>query len=264
MREHESGVDLSSDIVEQTQDIFLGGRLVIRQPRRGYRAGTDAVLLAATVSELAEGTRVLDAGAGVGTVGLCVAARCPGAQVVLVERESVLADLARQNARDNGFQARVHMVTADIGRASAALAQAGVASESFDHVLANPPFHDAGAGTCAGSELKAVSHQMEAGELATWARFLTRMAAPGGVATMIHKADALARLLNVLEGRFGAITVRPVYAREGEPAIRVIVTGIKGSRAPMRVASPLILHSSGQAFRPEIEAVFRAGAALPT
>ena len=32
-----------------TRDAFLGGRVTLLQPRRGYRAGTDPVLLAASV-----------------------------------------------------------------------------------------------------------------------------------------------------------------------------------------------------------------------
>ena len=100
-----------------TEDLFLGGALKIRQPRNGYRAGTDAVLLAALIGSDPTGP-VLDAGAGVGVVGLCVAARFPKASVVLVEREPHLAALARRNVDDNGLTARVQVIEADIMRAT--------------------------------------------------------------------------------------------------------------------------------------------------
>ena len=248
---------------DTTEDLFLGDKIAVRQPAKGYRAGTDAVLLAATIGEGFSGS-VLDAGSGVGTVGLCVAARLPGAGVVMVEREPELVALARANISRNGFGGRVSVVEADVTRVGSAFDATGIVSETFDRVLANPPFHDSGAGTRPPSLLKAGSHQMPRDALDAWARFMSRMAAPGGVATIIHKAETLPRVLAAFEGRFGAIGVLPVLAREGENAIRVIVSGTKGSRAPMRLRPPLVLHTSEQAFRPEIEAVFRYGAALPT
>lgn len=260
MRAAES--DISADD-GTTEDIFLGDKLFVRQPAKGYRAGTDAVLLAATVGDVFDGS-VLDAGAGVGTVGLCVAARLPSASVVMVEREPTLVALARANIARNGFDGRVRIVETDMTRVGSDFDDAGVVSETFDRVLANPPFHESGAGTRPPSALKAGSHQMPRDDLDSWARFMSRMAAPGGVATMIHKAEMLPRIITAFDGRFGGVSVLPILAREGDNAIRVIVSGTKGSRAPMVLRSPLVLHTCGQAFRPEIEAVFRYGAALPT
>ena len=118
--------------VETTVDAFLGGRIMVRQPRNGYRAGIDAVFLAAAAPCVA-GTpcRVLDIGAGVGTVGLCVAARCPEANVMLLEREPDLATLARGNIADNKLAARVRAIEAGIGDPAALLSQAGLAPDSY-------------------------------------------------------------------------------------------------------------------------------------
>ena len=94
--------------VATTDDVFLGGCLSILQPATGYRAGLDAVLLAAAapITTGIEAT-VLDAGSGVGTVGLCVAARIADARLTLVERSPVLAALARLNVERNQMSARV-------------------------------------------------------------------------------------------------------------------------------------------------------------
>lgn len=251
-------------LAQTTDDLFLGGALTIRQPRNGYRAGTDAVLLAALVApETIDNGSVLDIGAGVGVIGLCVAERCTRARAVLLERDPYLVGLARGNVDRNGLSDRVSVVETDLARATAALEGAGIKSESFPVVLANPPYHDDGRSTAAESPLKAVSHQMPEDGLEVWARFMCRMAAPGGRAAMIHKADALPRILAAFEGRFGSIGVLPIYARVGEPAIRVIVEGIKGSRAPVYIKPGLVLHRPDQNFVPEVEAIFRHGASLP-
>src|SRR5262245_23967423 len=98
-----------------SDDAFLGGQLQILQPRAGYRAGLDAVVLAATVrGQGNDQVRVLDAGAGAGVVGLCVARRLGQAQAVLVERDRTLAGLARANIARNGLEARARVVQWDL------------------------------------------------------------------------------------------------------------------------------------------------------
>jgi len=247
-----------------TDDAFLGGALSILQPRAGYRAGIDAVLLAAAVdSQPGETAHVLDIGAGVGTVGLCVARRLPDAQVVLLEPEPEYAALAHENIRRNSLEERVRVAQAAVGANEVALLSAGLTAETFGHVLANPPFHDRERGTRSAAALKDTAHAMPGGDLETWARFMVRMTCPGGTATLIHKADALGDILAALRGRFGATRVVPIHARAGESAIRVIVQAIKGSRAPLQLAPAIVLHGPGDAFLPGIEAVLRRGAALP-
>jgi tRNA1(Val) A37 N6-methylase TrmN6 len=259
-----------AEAVTLTDDAFLGGALSILQPAGGYRAGLDAVLLAAACGASAgEGARVLDAGAGVGVAGLCVARRVTDAQVSLIEREPALVEIARQNVARNGLEARVRVVALDveeggaaINRVQAAASMEGVSAGAFTHVIANPPYFAEGRGTRPPSHLKAASHQMADGALDQWCRFLATAAANDGRVTIIHRAEALAELLDGLGRRFGALRVLPLHSRTGEAAYRVIIQGRKGSRAPLSLLQGMVLHGEGHAFAPAIDAVLRHGAAL--
>jgi FkbM family methyltransferase len=246
-----------------TDDAFLGGALHILQPKEGYRAGIDAVLLAAAAPIRAgRKERVLDVGAGVGVVGLAVARRVPRADVTLVERETSLCDIARSNIERSGLEARVRVVRADVSRRLDDLPELRPDAEGFDHVLANPPYNPEGAGTVSVEALKAAANVMPDGNLARWARFMAAMARPGGSASMIHRADAVGEVLSAFAGRFGGLLVFPLYPREGKSAIRVLVQGIKGSNAATELRPGLVLHEEGNRFRPEVEAVLRHGAGL--
>lgn len=246
-----------------TDDMFLGGKLSILQPKHGYRAGLDAVLLAAAVAVCpGRPMRILDVGAGVGTVGLCAARRLEQAEVVLLEREAELVELAAANVVRNGLEGRVRVCAGEIGGRAEDLDRAGLAPESFTHVLANPPFYTAGEATASDSKLKSAAHVMDGGDFDSWGRFLARMAAPHGLGFVIHKAEALGKVLAALEGRFGGIKVLPIRPRRGVNANRVIVSGIKGSRAPLRILPDFILHGDGNAFTREAEAILRGGAGL--
>ncbi len=96
-----------------TIDQFLAAKLEIRQPRSGYRAGSDAVLLAAAVPAKA-GETVLDVGAGVGTAGFCLLARIADVSLVGVELEEDRDDAGVENAEKNGFQDRWCFLKGDI------------------------------------------------------------------------------------------------------------------------------------------------------
>jgi len=248
---------------DETEDAFLGGALKVLQPRAGYRAGIDAVLLAAAVpASTRSGERVLDAGAGVGVVGLCIARRVPTAHVTLVESAPQLVALARRNVERNELESRVQVIAADITDRATALSAAGIVAEAFEHVVANPPFHVEGHGRLPKHAIKAAAHTMPAGGLGRWVQFLVRVTAPGGSMTMIHRPEVLPNLLSLLDRRFGALKVLPLHPRAGDPAVRVLVQGRKGSRAPLTLLSGLVLHNQDNSFRPEISDILRHGAGL--
>ncbi len=125
--------------LDVSEDAFLGGQLRLRQLKSGHRAGHDAVLLAAA-TPARPGDRVADFGAGIGVAGLAVARRVGGIDLVLVEIDPTLADLARGNAVANEIAAEV--IVLDVEANAAAFAACGLAPDSIDAVLMNPPFND--------------------------------------------------------------------------------------------------------------------------
>ena len=254
-----SGRSLDADAV--TDDAFLGTALA-RPATQGripcrYRFG-----VAGRARRGCDGPAalvVLDVGAGVGVAGLCVAARLQNAHVTLFELQPELARLAKENLFRNGLEARGRVVVGDIRTRQV---DSQIDPESFDHVISNPPFHDAGKSRPSPSALKAASHTMPAGGLDDWVRFMARAARPGGCATVIHMAERLDDVLMAFEGRFGDASVLPVHSRQGEPAKRIIVSGTKGSRKPLRLLPGVVLHGDGNGFRPEIDRVLRQPLAL--
>jgi tRNA1(Val) A37 N6-methylase TrmN6 len=244
-----------------TTDDFLGGHIGVVQPKAGHRAGSDAVFLAAAVPAR-PGMRVLDVGAGVGVAGLCLLARVPEIEVTAVEIDAGLLALAAGNAVRNGFGDRFRGVNADVTAAGKSLRAAGLVPESYDLLIANPPFYAAGKVRAAPDGARASAHVMEAGRLAAWVRFLAAMAAPKAVLTLIHRPDCLDEVLPLLEGRFGAVALFPLFARAGESASRIILRAEKGSRAGLSLLSGLVLHLADGSYTTEAEAVLRGGEAL--
>ncbi len=244
-----------------TDDGFLGSRLQILQPAKGYRAGIDAVLLAASIPAR-KGERVLEAGAGVGVASLCLASRVPGLDVCGLELQPDLARIARENARRNAFQTRATFIEGDIGQQVRDLVTQGLEPQSWDHVFANPPYHDPAATALPPDTGKAQAHATLGSELGDWVRFACTMVKPKGTVSFIHRADALPALLAALEGHVGGIEIFPLWPSQGKPASRVIVRGIRGSRGPLTLRAGLVLHGRDGRFTERADDILRNAAAL--
>ena len=261
----ETGADAAAvaDHTDISRDAFLGGAVMLRQPRQGYRAGLDAVILAASIAVPPGDSprRLLDVGAGVGTVGLCAAVRLPGLEVTMVEQSPRLCALAAMNITENQLGARVRVVEQDIVSLRSP-AQQHLIDNHFDVVVSNPPFYEVANHRPSPHVLKADSHAMPSAGLDGWLRFMARMTKAGGSAMMIHRADYLPAMLAAFAPRFGALTLMPLYPRLGEPASRVILRGIKGSRAPLKIAPGICLHAMDNRFNPIVDKVLKTPAAL--
>ena len=243
---------------ELSYDSWLGGKLTLAQPRRGHRVGSDAVLLAASVDF--SGGRLADVGAGVGAVGLAIASRGARNLADLIEIDSQLAEIAWGNAARNGLADRVRVVQADIFHASGRRL-AGLGGEAADLVVTNPPFFESGAVRTSPDAGKARAHVF-AGEtggapLIGWIRACLALLRPGGRFALIHRPDQLAAILAGAENRLGALTLLPVHPRLGATAHRLLVLGVKGSKAPLRIAPALVLHEADGRLTAEAEAIHR-------
>jgi tRNA1(Val) A37 N6-methylase TrmN6 len=243
-----------------SEDAFLGGKLNILQPEKGYRAGIDAVFLAAAIPATA-GETIFEAGIGAGVASLCLLARLPQLHVTGIEVATRYAVLCQQNAKRNNFSENVHVVTADVKDAMRRELAHMPQHNSFAHAFANPPYFEEGKVTPSPSLLKATAHAFGPDDLDLWIKVLHAMVMLRGTVTVIHRAETLGKLLGAMEGKFGDIRVAPLYARTGTAASRVIVQGVKGSRAPMQLLPGLILHEEDNSFTPDAEAVLRDGAA---
>ena len=236
-----------------TKDAFLGGRLTISQPARGFRAGLDSVLLGSAVAHSAG--ELLDLGAGAGTAALVALADHSELHATLVEADPAMVVLAADNIAANGLAARARVIPLDLTASGRARSTAGLKPDAYASGIANPPFFETGTRASARG---AAARQMTPEALDLWVKTAAGHAAPGGEVIVIHVAEKLPALLAAFTARFGALTILPFTPRDGEPAHRILVRGIKGSRAPLTLLASRPLHTpGGRQFRPEFEAIFR-------
>jgi tRNA1(Val) A37 N6-methylase TrmN6 len=244
------------DAPPPSDDALLGGRIVLKQPKIGFRAAIDPVFLAAATPMVAG--RVLDVGAGVGTAALCYAARVPGAQVIGLELQADLTNFARANVVANDLRDRVAIVTGNLLAPPAA-----VAGEPFDHVMANPPYMPLSRGGAPKNPSRAISMMEGDADLPAWVEFCVSRVKPKGSVTFVHRADRLDDLIVALRTcDTGGFIVFPLWPGKGRPAKRILVQARRDVRTPLRLTSGLVLHKDDGGYTQAAMSILRGGDAL--
>ena len=243
-----------------TEDAFLGGQLRLRQPKSGHRAGHDAMLLAAATAAR-PGDRVVEFGAGVGAAGLALAKRITEIKLVLVEIDAGLAELARGNAAANAISADV--IVLDVTSEPGVSAAAGLAPDSADVVLMNPPFNDSVRHRASPDKSRASAHVATAATLESWIHASRRILKSGGVLSLIWRADGIADVLAALDRGFGSLKILPVHGDPSMPANRVLIRATKGGKAPAEIHPGLMLNESSTVPNKWVQEILAGKGVLP-
>lgn len=237
---------------EVTRDRLLGGRVVLVQPVRGNRVAIDPILLAAAVPARS-GERVLELGCGTGAAALCLAARVPGCRVDGIDVQSDLIALARAGADESGLSAVVHFAPGDV---------LDLPGAAFNHVMANPPHQVPNQGRVSPDPARALANVEGAADLQAWITAALGSVRVGGTVTFIHRHDRGGEVASLLASGGADTVLFPLYPRAGERPKRVLIQGVRTSRARIRTGAGLVLHDAQGGFSAEAEAIIRDAHAL--
>jgi tRNA1(Val) A37 N6-methylase TrmN6 len=227
-----------------TCDLFFRGAFAALQPARGgHRSGSDALLLAAALPEGANG-ELCELGAGAGVAAFAALTANPRLNAILVEIDDGMADLARKSLelpQNRHLLGRVGVVVGDAAGDARARRKCGLGENAFDFVIANPPYRHT-AQRASPHEKRRLAHHTATAGLDPWMRNAAAILRPGGTLAIIWPSERLAEALRSIESRFGGVAITPLHARAAEPAARIVVTARRGSRAPLSLRPPIVLH----------------------
>lgn len=243
----------SDKSIETTEDAFLDGRVRVLQPRKGYRAAIDPVFLAAAV-DLPEGARVLDAGAGVGTASLCLAARRPDLTIAALELQPELAGLARRNVQLNRVSG-ITVIEGSLHDADAAV--------PYDAVMTNPPYWRQAETRPSPDPIKRTATVEDAYGLTGWVAACVRRLGPSGKLYMVHSATRVDDIAAAALGcGFGSVSVFPLWSKAGAAAKRVIVMLSASPELVKTGMQGLVLHDDAGTYTVPAQDILRRAAPL--
>ncbi len=208
----------------------LGRRII--QRRDGFCFAMDAVLLA-HFPRYGKNCRVLDLGTGTGAIPLLMAEEA--AYVEALEIDGAMAGMAARSVLLNGLEQKIRVRCGDYRNIREL-----VRPESFDVVLANPPYGGAADGPHAKGA-KAVARQEVAATLADVVRAARYALRYHGKFAMVHRPARLAEIFAALAAnQMEPKRMRFVEPRPGKPANLVLIEAVQGGAPGGLMALPTL------------------------
>lgn len=235
---------------ERIDDLQRGGLRII-QSEKGFRFGTDAVLLA-DFAGAKPGERVADMGTGTGVLPLLLSARAAGTTFDAFEVQPDVADMAARSVALNGLEARIRIYAADCREAAKIIGY-----ECVQLVVTNPPYTRGGAGLVSPERTRALSRSDSDCALDSWMTACARVLQNGGRLCAVFPAPRLLELFDAMRaGRVEPKRVRLVAARADAAPKLVLVEGKKGGKPGLHMEPLLITHDEQGNFTREMMRIY--------
>lgn len=242
------------DLEHASIDAYFDGLIHIAQPNGSLKAGLDSLLLAASV-QLQPEQKILDLGCGCFQIGLFLLARQCDIQVSGIENQPKLVKFAQHNIRTANLSPNCQVMSADIltGKLNR------VRSNSFDHVVTNPPYFSFKPSKQLQIEkeertfARAFSNKHTYVTLSAWLLAAkTKLKQRGYIWMSLSDRQLPASLKILKELNFGGIELLPLFPTSNSPATRFLLSAQKDSKSMDHTYGGLILRDHKRAIRPEI------------
>ncbi len=227
----------------ETLDRLVGSWSLL-QLARGHRFSADDMLCAWAAQRARPGAlRLLDLGAGIGSVGLMTLWHLPPeARLVMVEAQRVSHELAVRSIAHNGLGARVEARLGDLRDPASVPERA-----AFDLITCSPPYIPEGHGVASPVPQRAGARLELRGDVFDYMRTAQRALAPGGRVALVHAAVDRRPPQAIRQAGLSTRWWCQVFFRSGRPAslaLYVAGHGAEQAAAP-RLMPPIVLRGRG-------------------
>lgn len=212
-----------------TDDSILNGKILLRQPKKGYRVAIDPIILASFI-EPKDNQEILDVGCGVGAISLILKRKNRSAKITAIDIDENMCELCRYNSEKNSLELSVKNI--GIGNMPK--------ENLYDFVITNPPFFSKESSRVSATKELA---NFETMELADWISLCLNLLKNKGIFSIIHDTSRIGDILAAIKGRAGSAEIIPIFPKENKEAVRVVVKCVKGSFSKTKMHRGIVMHS---------------------
>ncbi len=235
---------------ERIDDLQRDGLRII-QSTKGFRFGTDAVLLSGFANVKPDET-VLDIGTGNGVIPLLLSAKSRARRIVGLEIQSEMAELARRNVRLNGLEERIEIVEGDLRESRRFLGD-----ERFDVVVSNPPYIKAKGGIPNPNGALAIARHELYCTLEDVIAACSRSVRYRGRVAIVYRPSRLVDLLTEMRRHsLEPKRLRMVQKDRGSKPTLILVEAVKGGGAELDVMPPLVIYDDDGNYTEEVRSIY--------
>lgn len=234
---------------EEIFDLECHGLKII-QHLKGYAFTTDAVLLANTIKAYAN-ERVCELGAGSGVISLLVSQKTPAKEIVGIEIQPRLADMAARSIKLNELEDRVRIINCDMKEAYTRT------EKSFDIVCVNPPYMEYNGEKEQATEIDICKREVLI-TLKEVVESASKLLKYGGRFYCIVKSERLTDLISAMR----LYKIEPKALTPVQPTLKkdidtIIVEGRKNGNNGIKLYKPLVICNEDGSYTKEVEEMYR-------
>ncbi|MEE3295482.1 MAG: methyltransferase [Pseudomonadota bacterium] len=244
---------------EITKNKFLGGRLKVFQQKHGFRAGHDSVILASAIPAK-EGEKCLELGIGCGVVSLCLSQRVKNLKIVGIENNAEVLNLTRRNISMNDMDTNITVIKGNLDRGIEDFPE--LKRQTFDHVFSNPPYYIENEIVFPLDDSKKNAYTGNKDTLKVWLKIALTFVKSRGSVTFINHIKNFPEMLNIFTTTMGDVKITPIFSNREKPASRVIISGTRDSKKPIKLNNGLVLNNQDGKTPKEVDNILRNGTAL--
>ncbi len=234
---------------EKIEDLQCDGLRLI-QSQSEYRFTTDAVLLANFCKDMT-GKFCVEFGAGSGVISILVAHKKHPKNVLAVEIQSQLVDLATRNVALNNLQDTIQVVECDLKTANALVK--GLA----DVVVCNPPYRKVGAGEQQLQQNLAICRHEICATLADIIQSASKCLNNRGNLYLVHQASRTAEIISLCaQNKIAVKEILPVCPSPNKQPNLVLIRGVKCGESDCILHSPLYVTDEEGNYTPQAKAYY--------
>lgn len=235
---------------ERIDDLQRNGYRIIQNPER-FCFGMDAVLLS-SFAKVKPGERVLDLGCGNGIIPILMEAKTKGEKFFGLEIQEESADLARRSVALNELEEKIEIVTGDMKEAVDIFGAA-----SFHVITMNPPYMTGNHGLVNPGDAKAIARHEITCTLEDMISQASKVLKSKGRFYMVHRPFRLAEIIRAMsQYKLEPKRLRMVHPYIDREPNMVLIEGVRGGRAMLKVEKPLIVFREMNVYTDEVRMLY--------
>lgn len=237
-------------INERIDDLQLKGLKII-QKEDGFCFGIDAVLLA-NFAKVKDKDKVLDLGTGTGIIPILIAGHTNSNDITAVEIQEEIADMAKRSVCLNKLEDRINIINDDLKNIDKYLNH-----NSYDVIVTNPPYIKNKGGLINETDTKAISRHEIKCTLEDVVRISAKLLKHNGKFCMVNRPDRLVDIITLMRKyKIEPKVLRFVHSKEGKDAKLILIQGLKGAKAELKVVDPLYVYDENGNYTKEIDDIY--------
>ena len=236
---------------ERIDDLGIKNMKII-QNKKGFCFGIDSVLLSDFAKEIRDGSYCIDLGTGTGILGILLCAKTNLKEIIGVEIQKDVADMAKRSVKLNNLEDRFKILNMNIKEINKVIEK-----NKFDCVITNPPYKKLNTGRVNDNEKKLISRHEITASLSDFIQTASMLLKDKGTLYMVHRPERIVDIVEKMRAeKIEPKEIRFVFPKVNEQPNLILIKGIKNARPFLKVSKPLYVYNEDGTYTDEILQIY--------